>query len=54
MNYRKNYVLVAPLILALVVVAGCGDSGDNPTATVKKFFTAVEKGDSKTLERIRN
>ena len=49
MNYRKNFLLVALLSLALVAVVGCGES---PTSTVKKFYTAVDSGDSKTLEQV--
>jgi len=51
MTYRKNLLLVTLLSLALVVVSGCG-GGDTPSKTVEKFFTAVDKGDSATVDQV--
>jgi len=51
MTHRRNLLLVGLLSLALVTVGGCG-GGDTPSKTVEKFFTAVDKGDSTTLEQV--
>ena len=57
-NTKKIFTVVRGLtIIALVAVIGfsivsCGGGGGSPSAAVRSFFTAVEKGDSKALEKV--
>jgi hypothetical protein len=38
-------------IVCVVIVAGCGGNG-SPSSAVRKFYTAVEKGDAKAMEQV--
>jgi hypothetical protein len=48
----KKGIVIMTGILAVLLVFGmvsCGGGGNTPTAIAKKFFTSLEKGDTKTL-----
>ncbi|MCL1814754.1 MAG: DUF4878 domain-containing protein [Treponema sp.] len=39
------------LVIGFTILACGGGNSDSPSAVVKQFFTAVEKGDTKALEK---
>ena len=49
MTHYKNLLLITVFSLSLVTITGCGSS---PSNTVERFYTAVENGDTKTLEEV--
>ena len=46
----KRMVILAGL-LCVVFIAGCGGGG-GPSSAAKKFYSAVEKGDTKAMEGV--
>jgi ketosteroid isomerase-like protein len=38
-------------IVCVVFIAGCG-GGDNPSSVARKFYTAIEKNDSKAMAQV--
>gem|GEM_PF-1388610 len=47
MKHRNHTLLVLLFAFSLLTLAGCG--GNDPSSVVKKFYTAMEKGDTKTM-----
>ena len=47
----KRVVFFA-LIICVAFIASCGSSSDSPSSVARKFFNAVEKGDSKAMAEV--
>jgi len=46
---KKTVALVAALLLLAGVLAGCGDSQSTPEGVLKKFYTAINNMDAKSI-----
>ena len=54
-NLNRAHRAMVPLLIVVSLVlamAGCGGGGGSPTAAVRAFITALEKGDTKAMENV--
>jgi hypothetical protein len=47
----KRMMMMLAGIVCLLFIAGCS-SNDSPSSAARKFYSALEKGDSKALEQV--
>jgi hypothetical protein len=48
----KRFLMVAGILCVAFFLVSCG--GDDPSSVAKKFYEAVEKGDTNAVERYSN
>ena len=48
----KGTLAIMIVVSLLLVMASCGGGGGSPTAATKAFMSALEKGDTKAMEKV--
>ena len=51
-NLVKAALAITIIVSLVLAVASCGGGGNSPTAAAKAFMSAVEKGDTKAMEKV--